>query len=336
MAGNEKIQPVRFENIDDSVLDIFQPFEKYKTSLLKFIDVKLIGNFKGKILVDPMNGSGSDYFVDMLKEMRINCIQIRNDRDPMFSGVNPEPIESNLKETIRACRKEKPTLAVVFDGDCDRIGALDERGRFFNSQQIYSTVAWHFLKNKGKRGGLAKTVSTTHHINRLAEKYSAKVFEVPIGFKHIAKKMINGEVFLGGEESGGIGFAEHLPERDPILISLFLIELIARESKGLSELYKMICKEVGPAVFLRKDYRINDSIRSRINSRLESSPPEKIGPYKVESISTLDGFKFILSDLSWMLIRTSGTEPLLRIYAEAETQKEALSIIKAAESLVNV
>ncbi len=317
------------DGISKGMISFFNPIEEYFSSLDKYADKNLLKTFKGKILVDPMNGSGSNHLAEILRSYGLDVTEIHAERDPLFRGHNPEPIELFLKDTISWALKNKPYLGIVLDGDSDRIGAIDENANFFNSQQIYSLIAWYFLKWENKRLALGKTVSTTRMIDRICDKFNVKLFEVPIGFKHLAKMMTDGKIFLGGEESGGIGFADHIPERDPILNSLILLNLISKEGKGLNAIYDDLCRNLGPAHFARIDYRINERIKESINSILTKSPPKEIAKKKVEEFSSLDGFKFIFND-SWLLIRTSGTEMVLRVYAEAQTREKALELIESA------
>jgi len=316
--------------------EYFNPINSYISSIKQFVDCENIGKFKGKVLIDPMNGSGSDHLLSIIKSLGVDASQIHSERDPLFRGVNPEPVENNLSETINICKSTKPELAIILDGDSDRIGAIDENGNFFNTQQVYSLVVWCFLKRAKEKGAVGKTVSTTHTVNRLAEKYNTKIVQTPIGFKYLAKKMIEGEIFIGGEESGGIGVTSHLPERDPLLVSLILLDIVSSEQKGLSAIYNDICKEAGYAVFLRKDYEITDKIRTEINSRLKKNPPSVIDGKKVKSLSNIDGFKFLFSDESWVLIRTSGTEAVLRIYAEADTKENSEKLIESAKNSLKI
>lgn len=321
--------------IQSGKISFFNPIEDYSNWVTKFVDADILRKFKNKILVDPMNGSGSGYLAKMIRSFGVEVGEIHSGRDALFGGSNPEPIEIYLKDTIEHCRKEKPSLAIVLDGDSDRIGAIDERGNFFNSQQVYSLLAWHFLANKAETSPLGKTVSTTHIIDRLGKKYGNKIYEVPIGFKHLAKMMIEGSIFLGGEESGGIGLAAHLPERDPILVSLILLEMLAHQGSGPAELYERICSLVGPAYFYRRDFEISDKQKDNINASFKLNPPDNIAGKKVRSFSDKDGYKFIFDD-SWLLIRTSGTEAVLRLYAEAATMQESKNLIEKAQKSLSI
>lgn len=320
------------EGLKKGNIKYFNPIEGYYKALENTVDIDLIGRFKGKVIVDPMNGSGSGYLASILKRYGVDVQEIHANRDPLFRGLNPEPIEPNLEETIKICRKEKPALAIILDGDSDRIGAVDEKGGFFNTQEVYTLVAWYFMKSKKLKGALAKTVSTTHMIDRLCDKFGVRLIETPIGFKHIAKMMIDGLVHLGGEESGGIGVSTHIPERDPILISLILIEMLGEEKTGIRKIYESIGKELGFARFLREDLNITQEQMDELNSKLKRSHPEVILGKKVKRFSDMDGFKFIFDD-SWLLIRTSGTEKVLRLYAEAPTIQGSIKLLEHARRI---
>ena len=336
ISSNQKSgsKPKILESVDEGFkkgsIKTFNPIDDYTNSLSNVINCKALKNLKGKILIDPMHGAGSLHLVKILKKFGIEAFEINSSRDPLFGGVNPEPIEINLAKTIGICKKEKPLLCIVLDGDSDRIGAIDENGEFFGPQQIFTLITWYCLSKLGKTGTIAKTVSTTHAIDELAKKYGAKIVETPIGFKYIAQKMVDGEIFLGGEESGGIGFSDHLPERDAILASLYILSAIESEGKGTRAIYKNICKDIDLRDYSRKDFHISDTGRDEINSALKKNPPSKVAGKRVIKKSDYDGFKFILEDKSWVLIRASGTEAVLRIYAEAKNREETSLLIEEA------
>jgi phosphomannomutase len=324
------------EGIKDGLIEYFEPFESYCKALLKFTDRSLLKKIPGSILIDPMNGAGAGRLSAIFKTLNIKTVEINSQRDPYFRGINPEPIAKNIGETLKIFKREKCFAGLILDGDSDRLAAIDENGEFLGTQELYSLVAWYFLEKRKRREGIAKTVSTTHLIDRLGKKYGVKVHTTPIGFKHIAKMMVDKEVFLGGEESGGMGLSDHLPERDALLISLVALNMIAEEGSGLRSIYNKICRDLGEACFVRDDFHINSSLRDKINETMREKTPTSIGGRKIENFSDLDGFKFVFPDGSWLLIRTSGTEAVLRLYAESKTRDDSLTLINDARQLIGI
>jgi phosphomannomutase len=230
----------------------------------------------------------------------------------------------------------KGTIGLATDGDADRIGAMDERGVFVDPHKIMALSLKYLAEKRGMKGSVVRTVSTTRMIDLLCQKYGLTLHETPVGFNHIAEFMLNEEVLIGGEESGGISFQGHIPEGDGILMGLLLVEIVAESRKPLSELVANLLDEVGPAYYARRDQRLSQPVsKQKMVDRLINGAPAEIGGKKVTEVSTRDGVKYILEDNSWLLIRPSGTEPVLRVYAEGRTNEMVQALLAYGETVAN-
>ena len=227
-------------------------------------------------------------------------------------------------------------MGLALDGDADRIGAVDENGDFFSSHMIYTVLLRHLYERKGLRGGVVKTVSTTQMINLLAEKFGLALFETPIGFKHICELMLEHDILMGGEESGGLGVKGHIPERDGILMGLLLLEAVAMSGKGLRQLLNETMDEIGHFYYRRIDLQIQQAAKERLIAKLQSAPPKEIAGKPVAAQNFSDGFKFIFEGGAWLLIRPSGTEPVLRLYSEAGSTAEVERLLAAGREIAGV
>jgi phosphomannomutase len=227
-------------------------------------------------------------------------------------------------------------IGLATDGDADRIGAMDERGNFVDPHKIMSLAFEYLAKTRGWRGPVVRTVSTTRMIDRLAQKYGVQVYETPVGFNHIADYMLKEDVLVGGEESGGISFKGHIPEGDGILMGLLLIEMVATTGKCLSDLVNDLLKEVGPAFYERRDLRLRHPVaKKEMTQKLEAEAPAKIGDTTIREVQTVDGVKYIMDDDSWLLIRPSGTEPVLRVYAEGRSDDMVVALLGFGEEIAS-
>jgi phosphomannomutase len=235
--------------------------------------------------------------------------------------VHPEPIAQNLGALASAITTGMGTFGLATDGDADRTGAMDERGNFVDPHKIMSLALRYLVEKRGWTGSVVRTVSTTRMIDRLAKRYNLPLHETPVGFNHIADWMEKEDVLIGGEESGGISFRGHIPEGDGILLGLLVVEMVAEAKTSLHELVEDLLKEVGPAFYERKDLRLRHPVaKDRMTEFLLNDVPARIGTESVSEVITLDGVKYILADDSWLLIRPSGTEPVLRVYAEGRSK----------------
>jgi phosphomannomutase len=317
-----------FERARDSgLIKKFNPIPAYYDHLRTLIDFDMIGERRRHIVVDSMYGSGKGVIADILQGTGCEVHEIRGELNPGFGGVHPEPIARHLGALAGAIASGRGSFGIATDGDADRLGAMDERGVFVDPHQIMGLALRHLVEQRGMSGDVVRTVSTTRMLDRLAGRYGVNIHETPVGFNHIADHMLNGNVLIGGEESGGISFRGHIPEGDGILMGLLLLEIVARSGGTLHELVQDLLKDVGPAYYQRKDMRLSRPVQKAVmTSRLAENAPAMIGGEKVVEVRTTDGAKYILGDDSWLLIRPSGTEPVIRVYAEgrSEAMRDAL------------
>ncbi|MBN1267234.1 MAG: phosphoglucomutase/phosphomannomutase family protein [Anaerolineales bacterium] len=305
----------------NNMIESFNPTTAYYDHLRTLINMDAISNNPQHIVVDSMFGSGRGEIRSILQGTGCEVFEIRNEMNPGFGGIHPEPIGKYLGALAGAIAAGHGQIGLATDGDADRIGAMDGRGQFVDPHRIIALALKYLVEHRGLTGKVVKTVSTTRMVNRLAKKYGLEVIETPVGFNHIADLMLSEQVLIGGEESGGISFLGHIPEGDGVLMGLLLIEMVSVLKTPLNELVDDLLKEVGPSLYIRNDLRLTRPVsKSVMASRLTENPPASIGGTKVTEVSTLDGVKYILDDDSWLLIRPSGTEPVLRVYAEAREQ----------------
>ena len=308
------------------------PYYEHLTTNL--INMDIISNGRLKVVADAMYGSGRNAFREILSRTRTQIHELHNERNPGFGGIHPEPLGKNLKELIATVQKENAHLGVATDGDADRIGAVDELGNFVDPHTIMALSVRYLVEKRGLSGDIAKTISSTLMLNRLAKKYGLSLHETPVGFDLIAELMIKGDVLLGGEESGGISIKGHIPEGDGILMGLLLMEIVAEANAPLSELVADLQKEVGPTVYRRDDIRLKHFVaKEEMVKRLVEAVPQKIAGETVVKVDSYDGVKYHLADDSWLLIRPSGTEPVLRVYAEAGDEKAIGAMLETGRML---
>ncbi|HEX3030750.1 MAG TPA: phosphoglucomutase/phosphomannomutase family protein [Bacillota bacterium] len=289
-------------------------YEKHLTSL---INLKLLSERPRKVGVDPMYGAGIGYVSTVLKQCGWEVTAIHEFRDPLFGGSLPEPKEDKLQELVAMVKQGKVELGLANDGDADRFGVIDSDGTYISPNEVISLLLMHLVKNRKMKGDVVRTVATTHLIDAIAEKYGLKLHETPVGFKYVAEKMLQEQVLIGGEESGGLSIYGHIPEKDGILANLLMAELGATEEKTFGELLHQIRTEFGDFANMRIDLHLSEDKKQRIMDKLSADPPQAIGVRQVVSQNLSDGVKLYFDDKSWVLFRPSGTEPLLRIYMEA-------------------
>ncbi len=303
---------------DAGLIRRFNPTPAYYDHLRTLIDLDVIADNPQHVVVDSMYGSGRGQIKGFLQGTGCEVFEVRAEMNPGFGGIHPEPIAKYLGALAGAIAAGRGQLGLATDGDADRIGAMDGRGAFVDPHRILALAIKYFVEQRQWKGAVVKTVSTTRMVDRLANKYGLQVIETPVGFNHIADHMLNGDVLIGGEESGGISFRGHIPEGDGVLMGLLLVEMVAATGEPLEALVEDLLKEVGPAHYKRLDLRLSRPIaKDRLVTRLKDDAPAAIAGTSIEQISTLDGVKYVLADDSWLLIRPSGTEPVLRVYAEA-------------------
>jgi phosphomannomutase len=305
-------------------LDVRTP---YLETLHGLVDWDRLRASKFRFLIDPMHGAGRGLLRDLFRRQGIECEEIRGTRDPLFGGVNPEPIEPHLEALRRALRDGKYDAGFAFDGDADRIGAMDRDGTFVTPHQIFSILFWHLAGTRKLTGDVAKTFSTTKMIDKIADKFGRQVFETPIGFKYISDRMLESDVLLGGEESGGIGTKLYLPERDATVSALLLAEVMAWHRKRLGELVAILHGEFGEHHYGRVDLELKPGQKEKAIDYFSNGRLRRVLDWPVVRCENLDGIKTYLGEIGWVMVRASGTEPMLRVYSETvrpETTRRVL------------
>jgi len=328
-----------FNNI--KTIDILSDYKKYLKSL-----VKLNSASKLKITIDSMDGSGSGIFEQILKNEK-QIISIHNNRDPLFSGINPEPIEKNLTELKKAVLKNRASAGFAFDGDADRLGVIDDKGRYLSPHIVFPLILLYLLEGKKLKGKIVQTISLGYLSERIAKKFGLPFEEVPVGFKYVCEKMRTSNVMLGGEESGGYGWCGGLPERDGILNALLITEMLSKTKKKLSMLVDEMQERFGKSYFLRKDIKLFKPVdklkfvkdvenlfisgHQRVDSRFRGNGV--CGNLRVKEVRTYDGIKIIFENDNWLLLRPSGTEPVLRTYSETDSIAKTNKLLDFAEKI---
>jgi len=307
----------------------------YLEQVARVADLKKIARAHLKLAVDPMYGAGQGYLRAIFEQLGVRCHEVHGARDPLFPGLNPEPMEPHVEDLRRTVLDGGFDAGFALDGDGDRVGAVDRAGAFVDSHRIFSILLEYLMEARNLRGEVAKTFSTTKMVDRIAARRGLKLHETPIGFKYICDLMLERDILIGGEESGGIGVKGHLPERDGILNSLLLAEVMAHHGKSLGELVAGLHARYGPQFYNRRDLHLPPGQKERALALLTQRPPRAIAGQAVSAIEDLDGIKFLLEGNAWVLARASGTEPLLRLYAEAPSSDVVESILDQMESLVH-
>jgi phosphomannomutase len=300
-------------------LDVRTP---YLVTLAGLVDWDRLRAAKFRFLIDPMHGSGSGLLLELFRRNGIDAAEIRGNRDPLFGGVNPEPIGPNVEALRQAIRGSRYDAGFVLDGDADRIGAMDPDGTFITPHQIFSILLWHLAGTRKLAGDVAKSFTVTKMIDKIAAKLGRRVWETPVGFKYICEKMLEGDIVLGGEESGGIGTKLYLPERDATVSALLLAEVMAWHGKRLGELVAMLHREFGEYHYGRVDLTLKPGQKEKALEYFGAARLQRFLDWPVVRREGLDGVKFYLGDAGWGMVRASGTEPMLRVYSET-TRAEA-------------
>ncbi len=312
----------------------FNPLPAYFDHLRTLINTDIIADEPQRFVVDSMYGSGRGVIKAFLQGTGCEVTEIRGEMNPGFGGVHPEPIAKYLGPLASAISSGMGNFGVCTDGDADRIGAMDERGNFVDPHKIMALALKYLVEKRGMDGAVVRTVSTTRMIDRLAQRYGLTLYETPVGFNHIADYMMSENVLIGGEESGGISFKGHIPEGDGPLMGLLLVEMLAASRKTLYELVNELLADVGPAFYARTDLRLSRPVsKAEMTQFLTGQAPAEIGGEKVSEIGQRDGVKYILADDSWLLIRPSGTEPVLRVYAEGRTPEMLKALLGYGEQV---
>ena len=316
------------EALRQGLITKFDPSWSYYEHLSTLVDLDCISAAELRIVADGMYGAGRGVLGEMLARGRSKVENIRHEMNPGFGGIHPEPIEKHLGFLMSTIQAGHWDIGLATDGDADRIGAVDANGRFVDPHRIFSLVFRYLIEKRQWSGRVVRTVSTTRMIDRIAADHNIKVLETPVGFNHIADEMLKGDFLIGGEESGGMSIKGHIPEGDGVLMGLLLLEVMASADKPLHELVADLLNDYGPAQYKRADIDLIRPVeKSEMVRLLENNAPASIDGVAVEDIQTTDGIKYYLRDGSWLLIRPSGTEPVLRVYAEAATDQRVASLL---------
>lgn len=312
----------------------FEPRQRYIKYIESFVDAALIRKAKLKVVYDPMYGSGRGYLDKILQKFGCQVEAIHCERNALFGGKSPDPSQENLSELKKRVSELSADVGLANDGDADRFGVVDEKGHFMNANQVFSLIFDYLVSEKGYSGGVIRSVATTALIDRIADRRKIKVYETPVGFKYIAEIMMKEDVIMGGEESGGISIKGHVPEKDGILANLLVVEILAKRKKPLSQIYKELMSSVGELFSERIDLRLNQKEKSSFMKKLREETPKELAGLRIKQVNKLDGVKLILSDGSWVLVRPSGTEPLVRIYAESDKKEKLAIIVSSMQNLL--
>ena len=315
----------------------FDPSLAYVEHVGKLVELHRLRDAGLKLVVDPMYGAGAGYLPSILGGGSTTLLEIHGERNPLFPGMRqPEPVADNLSQLCEKVTETGADAGLALDGDADRFGLVDERGRIINPLQVFALLALYMLETRGDRGPLVKSTTTSRMLYRLGEIFEVPVYETPVGFKYVGPLMEREGALIGGEESGGYGFRGHIPERDGILSALFILDMMVRTGRRPSELLDYLYGMVGPHYYDRSDISLSPQQREGVAGRMGTVIPDAIAGEKVASSDTKDGRRFVLEDGSWVTVRLSGTEPLVRIYAEGASPERVEALLAEARGLVGL
>ena len=317
---------------------VWDPAPAYLAHIGKLVDFQPIKDAGLNIVVEPMWGNGSGWFPRILEGGRTQVTEIHNERNPLFPGMSrPEPIPPNVNAGLRKTVEVGADVCLILDGDADRMGVGDENGVFINQLQAFALLAYYLLEVRGERGPIVKTISTTSMLLKLGQIYDVPVHETGVGFKYVGPKMLETGAMIGGEESGGYAFRGSVPERDGILGNLFFLDLMVRMGKSPAQLLAHLYDRLGASYYYdRVDTRFPGERRPEAKARLDAAHPETLAGLRVDEIVTLDGYKYMLQDGGWLLIRFSGTEPIIRVYCETTDQDKVKPLLDAGLQLAGL
>ncbi|HEY9849215.1 MAG TPA: phosphoglucomutase/phosphomannomutase family protein [Leptolyngbyaceae cyanobacterium] len=327
-------EPPKGNNSDR--ISTFDPKPAYLEFIYTLLDVERIRSAKLKVKYDALYSTSRGYLDTVLLECGCDTETFHTYRDVLFGGGMPEPKGEQLTELVEAVKKDSADLGLATDGDSDRFGIVDEQGNVLTPNTVLLLLARHLVKNKGKTGAIVRTVATTHLLDNLAAKYGLQLYETAVGFKYIGEKMRETQVLIGGEESGGLSIIGHIPEKDGVLADMLVAEAIAYEGKPLSQLVEEAIKEAGgPLYNKRLDLHLDDAHKAAVIDSFTKNPPTEVAGIKVKEIGRKDGIKLYLEEGSWVLLRPSGTEPLMRVYIETNTPEKLTQVAEKMEETIN-
>lgn len=314
--------------------ELLEPaIQTYRAQIASYIDLDRLRKSPSVVVIDPMHGAAGNWVEGFLSGGELKTETIRAYRDPLFGGVNPEPIDTNLGPLKQRVAERNAIVGLATDGDADRIGAVNEHGQTMTMHDVVPLVLLHLVRQRKMTGGVVRTFSQSVLMKRIAAAQNLKLYETPIGFKYVAELMLSDDILIGAEESGGLGVKGHIPERDGILNSLLFLEAIVTAGKPPSEMLRELHREFGEFHFRRKDLYVDTTHGKQLVEGLAKSPPPAFAGYSVTGVETMDGTKLLFEDESWILFRQSGTEPMLRIYSEATSVAKSEALLAAGEEL---
>jgi phosphomannomutase len=326
--------PVRSESlVKNPRIKITDIRRAHYAAIKKLVDFKLIARSKLRFAHDALYGVGAGCFTELLAGTTCRVTTLNGNHDPNFGGINPEPVPQNYTKSAAYLRQHPHDLCLVTDGDADRVGGMDGRGNLLTTHQIICLLLEHSVVNRRAKGRMIKALTTTSMVDKMCAAHGLELVETGVGFKYICAEMLKGNVILGAEESGGIGFPGHIPERDGILAGLMLLEMLATERVSVNKLVARLEKEYGPHRYSRLDTQFPLEKRAALMEFCKTHPPAKFPRSPLAEVKSYDGVKFVAQDGSWLMLRGSGTEPILRIYAEAKSDADAKKLIKLGVSL---
>jgi phosphomannomutase len=302
-------------------------------ALKKLVDFRLIAKSKLKFAHEALFGVGAGCFEQLLAGTTCKVTTLNGAHDPLFGGINPEPVAANYGRSQAYLKKHPHDLCLVTDGDADRVGGMDGRGNYLTTHILICLLLRHFFVNRGLRGRMVKALTTTSMLDKMCDAYGIELVETGVGFKYICAEMLKGDVLLGAEESGGIGFPGHIPERDGIAAGLMLLEMLAVERTSINRLIAHLEKQFGPHRYNRIDTHFPLEKRGALMEFLKTNPPDKLLRSPLAEVKSFDGVKFVAQDGSWLMLRGSGTEPILRIYAEAKSDADVTKLLRLGVTL---
>jgi phosphomannomutase len=337
-VGRSPIQRKAYDQArQDGLVTPFDPLPAYQEQLASLVNLERIRQAGLTVIVDPMYGAGIGYLPALLKGGSTRVIEIHGERNPVFPGMrNPEPLAYNLIKLRTVVPDSGSNVGLALDGDADRVGMVDEKGRYVDTLRIFGLLTLYLLEVRGWRGPIIKSISTTAMVDKLAARHRLPVYETPVGFKYIGAKMVEKDALIGGEESGGFGFYHHIPERDGVLAALFLLDMMVRLERTPSQLIDYLFEQVGEHSYDRMDVPCTGRCIENILEQLRQSAPQTLLGQEVRVAQDEHGCKYYLADGSWLLIRASGTEPLLRLYAEAGSAERVQELLRTGKELAGL
>lgn len=313
----------------------FAPKEAYFTTLASLIDFPKIADADISIACDLLYGAGRGYLDEIFRRNGCTVTSFHDEENPLFGGKRPEPAPENITELIDFMKEGNADIGLATDGDADRFGIVDSAGTFYTPNQVLCLAAWHRIKNRGQKGRIVRTVATTCLLDRLATARGADIVEVPVGFKYIGPYILEGDIIVGGEESGGLSFSGHIPEKDGILACALIAELVATEKKPLADIWNDIENTAGSVWNTREDLTLTREKKTLLLQKLDAAEKDTFALRNVQKFNGVDGFKYTFSPDEWILIRPSGTEPIVRCYIESATEEQGKALKKDVLATIN-